>query len=231
VRKLAGDNLTKNTSTVQIEDSEVGRRTVISREQQVAKSTSYNPTLEASEPKKQRREVISDGEGVVVKKTSTQAVFKNEINESVRVTETESGDTIIEGAVAKEVTYEASDPAIVTGSTTQAQTVGSKIGSNPKKAAEEKAKRLKQVGAVILDKQEGVVVKKVRKDEGEKTSAEGFVAKLSVGKNEEKRGEVEFGGDVDGIIGGEATVSSGGPSVVDASDAGVDISDILDNIK
>lgn len=231
VRRVAGENTIKNTSGVQLEDSEVGRKTVVSREQQVAKTTTYNPTLDASEPKKQHREILSDGDGVVVKKTKTAAIFRTEMNENVRVRETDTGDTIVEGAVAKETTYDEASHVDITGTSTQAQTLSNKAApkanSNPKKAAEEKAKRMKQVG---LDQQEGVVVGKVRKDEDPKTSAEGFVAKLSVGKNEEKSGEVEFGGNLNGIEGGEATVGSGGVSPVDASDEGVDITDILDKL-
>ena len=235
-RKTAGESTTKNTSGVQIEDSEVGKKTTVTREQQVAKATSYNLTVDPSEPKKQRREIISDGEGVVVKKTKEKAVFKTELNENVRVMETETGDTIIEGAVAKETAYEPDAPVDITGTSTQAQVIAAKpipkANSNAKKAAEEKAKRLKQV----TGDQEGVVVAKVRKDEPPKETADGFTAKLSVGANEEKSGEVTFGndassGDIDGIIGGEATVSGGGISnAVDAEGGGVDIADILDTL-
>jgi hypothetical protein len=236
-RRTAGESQTKNTSGVQLEDSEVGKKTTVTREQQVAKQTNYNPTVDPSEPKKQRREILSDGEGVIVKKTKEKAIFKTEMNENTRVIETETGDTIVEGAVAKETDYEADAPIEITGTSTQAQVIASKpapkANSNPKKAADEKAKRLKQV----MGDQDGVVVAKVRKDEGPKETADGFVAKLSVGKNEEKSGEVTFGmdgqsGDIDGIIGGEATFSSGGVSnAVDATEGGIDIADILDDIK
>ena len=239
-RKTAGESRIKNTSGVQLEDSEVGKKTTVTREQQVAKQTHYNPTVDPSEPKKQRREVISDGEGVVVKKTKEKAIFRTEMDANTRVVETETGDTIIEGAVAKETAYDGEGkPIEISGTSTQAQVIAAKpipkANSNQKKAADLKAERMKQVK--VSGDQDGVVVAKVRKDEGPKETADGFVAKLSVGKNEEKSGEVTFGmdgqgGDIDGIIGGEATFSSGGVSnASDANESGIDIADILDDIK
>jgi hypothetical protein len=237
VKKVAGENTATNASGVHIEDSEVGKRTTVYREQQAVKATHYNPTLDASEPPKQRREILSDSDGVIVKKTKVPSIFKTEMNENVRVRETDTGDTIIEGAVAKETTYEEHKPIDVTGSSTQAQVIP-KANSNPKRAADEKAKRMKQIG---LDQQEGVVVAKVRKDEVDKTTAEGFVAKLTVGKAEEDitglEAKVSSGGtDIEGL---EAKISSGGnPSISDGSSDEaqiiesdeVDIKDILEGI-
>ena len=132
--------------------------------------------------------------------------------------------------VAKETTYKNGEPVDVTGSSTQAQlTQTPKIASNPKRAAEEKAKRMAQVKNISIDGQEGVVVGKVRKDEDTKTSSEGFVTKLTVGSTNEditgleatvSSGEIDLG-DI------EATVGSG--NAEDISDMGADEAQIIDS--
>lgn len=240
VRKVAGDGeIKKNTSGVQMEDSEVGKRTVISQEERLVKKTTYgpNPTLDPSDPTKQRKPVIiTDGEGVIVKKTTVKAIFKDQIRPDTIVDEDKIS---IEHDVVKETSYE-EPKAIDIGSTTQAQVV-TKI-SGDKKAAENKAARMRQISG----DQEGTVVGKVRKDKTIEVTGDGFTSKLTVGKNEEKEGKVEFGnnigGDIDGIIGGEAVVTGGGN--INASDASaeativhstekgedVDIGDIIEGI-
>ena len=71
VTKTAGESKITNTSGVQLEDSEVGKRTVVSHEERLVKTTQYAPnkTVDPSEPRKQRT-ILRDSEGVVVKKTS-----------------------------------------------------------------------------------------------------------------------------------------------------------------
>jgi hypothetical protein len=222
---------------VQLEDSEVGKRTVVSHEERLVKTTQYapNPTVDPSEPRKQRT-IVRDSEGVVVKKTSEKAIFRNEIHQNKIV---EKSEVSVEEGVVKEASYAQNKPTDV-GSTTQAQ-VASKQSAE-KRAAENIAKRTKQVSG----DQDGIVVGKVRKDKSVEVTGDGFVSKLSVGVNEEKMGEVEFGnnseGDIDGIIGGDAVVSGGGMiNAADASDEGtvvssssknddVDIGDIIEGI-
>jgi hypothetical protein len=240
VRKVAGESgITKNTSGVQMEDSEVGKRTVISQEERLVKKTKYgpNPTLDPSEPTKQRKPVIiTDGEGVVVKKTTVKAIFKDQIRPD---TVTDADKVYVENSVVKETSYE-EPKGIAVGSTTQAQVVSKVAGD--KRALENKAARLRQISG----DQEGTVVAKVRKDKSVEVTGDGFTSKLTVGKNEEKEGVVEFGnnvgGDIDGIIGGEAVITGGGN--VNASDPSaeativrssgksedVDIGDIINDI-
>ena len=237
VTKTAGESKTRNTSGVQLEDSEVGKRTIVSHEERLVKITQYapNPTVDPSEPRKQRA-IVRDSEGVVVKKTSEKAIFRNEIHQNKIV---EKSEVSVEEGVVKEASYEKNKPTDI-GSTTQAQ-IASKQAAE-KRATENIAKRTKQVSG----DQDGIVVGKVRKDKGVEVTGDGFVSKLSVGVNEERMGEVEFGnnseGDIDGIIGGDAVVSGGGMiNASDASDEGtivssssknddVDIGDIIEGI-
>ena len=231
-RKTAGQVGQKNTAGVQIENSEVGPKKTVYREQQTVKQTQYNPTLDASEPKRQRPQVISDSEGVVIaSKRANKIKTKNanEVNQNTRVND-EMGVISADETVAKETTYKNGEPVDVTGSSTQAQlTQTPKIASNPKRAAEEKAKRMAQVKNISIDGQEGVVVGKVRKDEDTKTSSEGFVTKLTVGSTNEditgleatvSSGEIDLG-DI------EATVGSG--NAEDISDMGADEAQIIDS--
>jgi hypothetical protein len=206
VRKTAGQVGQKNTAGVQIENSEIGPKKTVYREQQTVKQTQYNPTLDASEPKRQRPQIISDSEGVVIASKRANKIKSknaNEINQNTRVND-EMGVIAADETVAKETTYKNGEPVDVTGSSTQAQlTQTPKIASNPKRAAEEKAKRMAQIKTISIDGQEGVVVGKVRKDEDTKTSSEGFITKLTVGSTN------------DDITGLEATVSSGEVNISD----------------
>jgi len=226
VSKIAGDTTTRNTSGVQMENSEVGKRAVVSHEERMVKQTQYapNPTVDSSEPVRRKPVIIADNEGTVVKKVTEKAIFKNELKGDKVV---EKSDISVEEGVVKETSYEESKPTDI-GSTTQAQIAAREI-SGKKKAADAKAARMKQV----VGDQDGVVVSKVRKDDSVKVTGDGFTSKLSVGKNDESDGKVTFGngnankGDIDGIIGGEAVVSGGGN--INASDASADEATIIDN--
>ena len=183
VTRTAGESKTRNTSGVQLEDSEVGKRTVVSHEERLVKTTQYapNPTVDPSEPRKQRA-IVRDSEGVVVRKTSEKAIFRNEIHQNKIV---EKSEVSVEEGVVKEASYEKNKPTDV-GSTTQAQIAAKQAAE--KRAAENKAARIKQVSG----DQDGVVVGKVRKDKSVEVTGDGFTSKLSVGVNEEKMGEVSL---------------------------------------
>lgn len=234
VTKTAGDNKA-NTSGVQIEDSEVGKRTVVSQEERQVKATSYNPTLESTEPKKRKINVMSDSEGIVVKKASEKAIFKNEIRETKNVVLDKSAKEVSkEGDVVKEASYEKTEKVDL-GSSTLTQTVvktdeDKRVASN--KAAAAREARLKQVSG----DQEGTVVAKVRKDDATKSTADGFVAKLKVGGGDSSGDDI-IGGDAvvsDGGLnkgfGEEAVVSSGGIVSISDTDDDVSIGDILDEM-
>jgi len=214
----------KNHAGVHIEDSEIGKKTTVYREQQTVKQTSHNPTLDASEPaKRQKPVIVSDSEGVVIQsKRSAKIKSKNanEVNMNTRVND-EQGVIMADETVAKETNYdEEGQPVDVTGSSTQAQAVKKttntpKAGSGSKKAADEKAKRIEMIKKTLGD-QDGVIVGKVRKDEGDKSSSEGFVAKLTVGAQQEA------------IMGEEATVSNGG---VDIEGLDSDFPDVITDLS
>lgn len=206
VRKTAGESKTINTSGVQIEDSEVGKRAVVSHEERMVKKTNYsdNPTIETSEPKRKKLVVVSDSEGVVVKKTSEKAIFRTEIHETKNIDMGTGKVVSKEGEVVKTASYPKAEGVDV-GSSTLTQTV-IKTDAEKKaavtKAAAAKASRMKQV---VVGGQEGVVVAKVRKDDAPKNTADGFTATLKVGGD--KSGLEDS---VDGIIGGKAVISDGG---------------------
>jgi hypothetical protein len=168
---------------------------------------------------------------VIVKKTTVKAIFKDQIRPD---TVTDADKVYVENSVVKETSYE-EPKGIDVGSTTQAQVVTKAAGD--KRASENKAARMRQV----LGDQDGT-----SKDKTTEVTGDGFTSKLTVGKNEEKEGIAEFGkdvgGDIDGIIGGEAVVTGGGninasdPSaeatIVHSAEKGedVDIGDIIEGI-
>ena len=205
VRKTAGESKTVNTSGVQIENSEIGKRAVVSHEERMVKKTNYsdNPTIESSEPKRKKLFVVSDSEGVVVRKTSEKAIFKTEIHETKNIDKSTGQTVSKEGEVVKTASYPKAEGVDV-GSSTLTQTVV-KTDAEKKaaiaKAAAAKASRMKQV----VGDQDGVVVAKVRKDEAPKNTADGFTATLKVGGD--KSGSEDS---IDGIIGGKAVISDGG---------------------
>lgn len=232
VTKTAGDNKA-NTSGVQIEDSEVGKRTVVSQEERQVKATSYNPTLESTEPKKRKVNIMSDSEGIVVKKTSEKAIFKTEIRETKNVDKATAKEVSKDGDVVKTASYEKAE-SVDLGSSTLTQTVVKT--DEEKRVAATKAAALREARTKqVVGDQEGTVVAKVRKDDATKSTADGFVTKLKVGgdssSDDVTGGEavVSDGGLNDGF-GEEAVVSSGGNVSVSDSDDDVNIGDILDEM-
>lgn len=214
---------TSNSSGVEIDDQPKHKRTVVSHEQTVAKETHYNDPLESDTKKRKKLEVESDGDGVVVKKVSTPAINKNEIDKDTKIRE--KSEVSYEEGVVKETSYDEQKHTDV-GSSTQAQTVQNPTKSSSKKASTEGTSKKSK----SLD-QEAVVVGKVRKTSSTKTEG-GITSEVSVGSNEGSDGEAEFSSSGDGVDVGEVQVGSGSTPVKDIStddDGGIDIEELLSN--
>ncbi|MBD3261369.1 MAG: hypothetical protein GF334_06735 [Candidatus Altiarchaeales archaeon] len=210
---------TGDTSGVQMSAQEKGEKVVVAMDDNVAKETNYSG---AEKPEEQGHlPVESDGDGVVVKKTSAPAINKNEVNSSTVVESNDSGPNV--SAEEKEVA-KASEPATSRGdigSSTQTRKTSTKSSKSSSKS-----KATRDAG------QDGVVVGKVSKQNDTVTS-EGITSKVSVGaEGQVDTGDVEFSAP-GGMEVGEVEVTSGEDSVADLgggsvdSDADIDINDLL----
>jgi hypothetical protein len=227
----------KNTAGVELGDIVEEATAVVSDEERVVKATNYS-NKEASDDGQKKLQVDSDGDGVVVAKTSVPAVNKNEVNKDTKVDE-DSLQVSKEENVVKATSYEEEGSTDV-GSSTKAGVVEKK-----KTTRKRTVKKATKATKADIDSQDGVVVKKVSKTKDLETS-DGITVKTTVGKNEESDSDVTFSSGGDGIEGVEAVVSGSDIPVTDLSgtessdaavvttndsvelDGDIDISDLLD---
>lgn len=233
-KEASTDASTKNTAGVELDDLVDTAATVVSEEERVAKPTNYSGK-KASDEGKKKLVVDSEAEGVVVKKTSTPAVSKNEVNERTQVQE-DSLQVSKEQEVVSETSYEEAKPTDI-GSSTKAG-----VESSKKVSSKKGKKSAKVTNADNLD-QGAVIVGKASTTDDINT-VDGISVKTTVGDNQESRSEAKFSSGGDGIENTEVTFSKSEASVTDLSgteeyntsikdaasidDGGIDISDLLD---
>jgi len=230
----------KNTSGVEIDSPENKKIDVVSDEERVVKSTSYNKKVETSEPN--HLEVDKDGDGVVVKKTRVPAVNKTEINEKTAKTISVEEDAVIE------TNYNDTNESTDVGSSTQASVVSQKTKTTTaKKSSVSKPKFINK--STDIEDHGGKVVGKVKKSANMISTTEGITSKVSVGTPKGNAGDVTFSQTGDGIeMADEAEISGSGISITDLAEMSdgvevvssnedttdsnnIDISDLLDNLS
>lgn len=222
-----------NKPGVTAENQDTGKKKVVASEERLAKKTNYNKSkIESSEPKEQKREIISDGEGEVVKKTKVPAIKDTEVKDTQ--TERKRNKDLIaqDGDVALETDYE-EDKSSDVGSSTQTKTTKTKKASSKKgsstKSSRKSGKRPK-TGVQNIESQEAKVVGKTRRDENIKETSDGFVVKTTVGASDEIEVPEATTSANDQIVVGEAKVGKAGQRHTEASEDDIDIGDILDDI-
>jgi len=213
------DAETKNTSGVEIEDilNDSDNSRVVSNEERVVKETNYS-NKEASDNSRKKLTVDTESEGVVVKKTSSPAISRTEIDENTK-TDEDGLKVSKEEEVVSETSYEESKPTDI-GSSTKAGVESSKKTSSKKPSRTSKKSKTKNADS---GNQDAIVVGRVSKQKDVET-VDGITVRNSVGTNEESSGEVEFSSGGDGIENTEATFSSSGEGVTDLS--GIEASDV-----
>lgn len=218
-----------NVPGVQTKTAAEEKRVVVSQEERAVKETNYEKKVEGSEPKPVRKkpEIISDGEGEVVAKTSVPAINKNQVKQRETATKAKTG-TFRENEAVSETDYSEEGKSTDVGSTTQTKATSTKAArtgktSAQKKVAESAAARRKAAGieTIDVDNQDAQVVGKTRKTNEVKDTADGIHVQSSVGAVDEMKEPVATTSSSNEgiIIGDEATVGSGTQDV--------DISDIL----
>lgn len=206
---------TRNSSGVEIEKKDIKKANVVSEEERLAKETRYNRKVEASEPN--IRKVDRDGDGVVVKKTSTPAVVKTEIKLDKTVSSEEDAVT--------ETKYNDLDTRTDVGSSTQVGVIkqSAKSAVTNKKAVTKPKSMNRVTTNEPVEDQGAKVVGKIRKTSTVGVSEGGIVSKVSVGAPKEDMGDVTFsssGNDIE--MSDEATVSSSDIPVTDIINMGDD---------
>lgn len=209
-----------NKPGVQVEEKDTEKRRVIAEDQRLAKETKYT---ESSEPEARKKpEIVSDGEGVVVKKTGTPAVNKNDVS-TTRIDQ--DGVVTPDGNVALETNYQDESEPTQVGTSTQTRLTKTQ---RSKSAANDKQAKARKATVQDVQDQDGQVVGKVRKSPAPKTS-DGITVKTTVGASDEMSVPEAITSSNDAaIIGGEATIGSGSDR---ASEVGsgddIDIGDLL----
>jgi hypothetical protein len=210
-------------------EASTDKKPVVSHEERLAKETSYEESdkIESSQPKPRKKpEIISDGQGEVVGKTTNPAIYKDEMNKRDSKLETKTG-RFRENDVAKQTDYEEEGKPTKIGSSTQTQTTSTakKSGSKSKRAAKKAS-----TGVQAFEPQEGKVVAKTRKTNNVKETADGFRVESSVGSSQEMEVPEATSESNDQVIVGKATVGKGSDTPVDIGSDDVDIGDILEGV-
>lgn len=211
-----------NSPSVTVEETDLKKRPVVSSEERAVKETNYNnKTVEESQPKKVKREIISDSDGDVVKKTSNPAIYKEKLKETKASSPKKSNIVTQDGDVALNTDYSDEGKSVEVGSSTKAQ-ISETMSSRSKKA---------KVGVKNVETQDAKVVGKTRKTTGVKETSDGFSVKTTVGSNDDvdvPEATTESNSDV---IVGEAKTYKGSESPYEITDSDdLDIGDILENV-
>lgn len=215
-------------------EANTSKKPVVSHEESVAKETDYEEgsKVESSQPKPRKKpEIISDGQGEVVGKTTNPALYKDEMSHRDSKLETKTG-RFRENDVAKETEYEGEGKATEIGSSTQTQTTSTskKTSGNSKKSSSKKASKKTSTGNQPLEPQDGRVVAKTRKVESVKETADGFRVESSVGSSSEMEVPEATSESNDQVVVGKATVGKGSDTPVDIGSDDLDIGDILEGV-
>lgn len=210
-------------------DASTDKKPVVSHEERLAKETSYDEgsKIESSQPKPRKKpEIISDGQGEVVGKTTNPAIYKNEMNKRDSKLETKTG-RFRENDVAKQTDYEGEGEPTKIGSSTQTQTtsVSKKSGGRPKKASKKSS-----TGVQALEPQDGKVVAKTRKTNNVKETSDGFRVESTVGSSQEMEVPEATSESNNQVVVGKATVGKGSDTPVDIGSDDLDIGDLLEDV-
>lgn len=206
-------------------EASTDKKPVVSHEERLAKETSYEKSdkVESSQPKPRKKpEIISDGQGEVVGKTTNPAIYKDEMNKRDSKLETKSG-RFRENDVAKQTDYQKEGEPTEVGSSTQTQTTSTTAKSSRKS-------KKASTGVQKFEPQEGKVVAKTRKTNNVKETSDGFRVESTVGGSQEMEVPEATSESNDQVIVGKATVGKGSDTPVDIGGDDVDIGDILEGV-